>query len=103
MPKHCMIIICIILLSVLIPAVMYSFHFYYDPGYYDNFNFELTIPIPKPVKDTIPPVTNTTPINVDSLFKELSHRFSELISHDPPKLLCPSPSSLTILIILTWL
>ncbi len=102
-PKHHTIIVCIILLSILIPAVMYSFHFYYDPGYYNNFNFKLTIPIPKPVEDTIPPITNTTPINVDSLFEELSHRFSELISRDPPKLLCPSPSSLTILVTLTWL
>src|SRR5260370_5670644 len=97
------VIVCIILLSILIPAVMYSFHFYYDPGYYNNFNFKLTIPIPKPVKDTIPPITNTTPINIDSLFEELSHHFLELISCDPPKLLCPSPSSLTILVMLTWL
>src|SRR6266478_9736901 len=102
-PKHHTIIVCIILLSILIPTVMYSFHFYYDPGYYNNFNFRLTIPIPKPVEDTIPPVTNSTPINVDSLFEELSHCFLESISHDPPKLSCPSPSSLTILIMLTWL
>src|SRR5260370_31140630 len=89
-PKHHTIIICIILLSILIPTVMYSFHFYYDPGYYNNFNFRLTIPIPKPVEDTVPPVTNSTPINVDLLFEELSHHFSELISHDPPKLfVCP--------------
>jgi len=72
MPKRRTIIVCIVLLSVLIPTVVYSFHFYYEPGYDDIFNLEPTIPIPKPVKDTVPPITNSTPINIDLLFEELS-------------------------------
>src|SRR5258708_3131959 len=92
-PRRRTIIVCIILLSVLIPVVVYSFHFYYDPGYDDVFDFEPTVPHPKLVEDTVPPVTNSTPINLESLLEELSHRFSESISRGPPKHQCPSPSS----------
>ena len=91
-PRRRSLIVSLVFLSILIPVVVYSFHFYYDPGYDDVFDFEPVVPNPKSIEHTVSPVSNSTPVNVDSLFDELSHRFQDSISRGPPNHQCTSPS-----------
>ncbi|KAF8344345.1 cryptococcal mannosyltransferase 1-domain-containing protein [Cantharellus anzutake] len=91
-PRRRTLICSFIFLSILTPLIIYTFHFYSDPGFNDVFDVQPSIPHPEPVEFTVDPVSNVTVENtLGSLYAELVSRFEKSMNVGRSKLRCSSP------------